>query len=61
MRSCARILDGHFHAAGNAVAVPKGKPAALAYVRAFIEQGKRDGTVRRALDAAGFQDLPVAP
>jgi|SRR6185436_18972333 len=57
----ARILDGHFHAAGNAVAVPKGKPAALAYVREFIEQGKKDGTVRRALDAAGFQDLPVAP
>lgn len=57
----ARILDGHFHAAGNAVAVPKGKPAALAYVRDFIEQAKRDGTVRRALDGAGFRDLPVAP
>jgi polar amino acid transport system substrate-binding protein len=57
----ARILDGHFHAAGTAVAVPKGRPAALAYAREFIEQGKKDGTVRRALDEAGFRDLPVAP
>ncbi len=57
----ARILDGHFHAAGNAVAVPKGKPAAFAYVHDFIEQAKRDGTVRRALDGAGFRDLAVAP
>jgi polar amino acid transport system substrate-binding protein len=57
----ARVLDGHFHAAGTAVAVPKGRPAALAYVREFIERGKGDGTVRRALDDAGFGDLSVAP
>lgn len=57
----ARVLDGYFHAAGTAVAVPKGKPAALAYVRDFIERAKTDGTLRRALDDAGFQDLPAAP
>jgi polar amino acid transport system substrate-binding protein len=57
----ARILDGHFHAAGTAVAVPRGKPAALAYVTRFIEGSKTDGTVRRALDGAGFADLAVAP
>jgi polar amino acid transport system substrate-binding protein len=57
----ARVLDGYFHAAGTAVAVPKNHPAALAYVTAFIEQAKTDGTVRRALDGAGFRDLPVAP
>ena len=57
----ARVLDGYFHAAGTAVAVPKGNRAALAYVTAFIEQAKGDGTVRRALDAAGFKALPVAP
>jgi len=57
----ARILDGHFHAAGTAVAVPKGKPAARAWVTRFIEEGKTDGTVRRALDGAGFTDLAVAP
>ena len=57
----SKILDGHFHAAGNAIAVPKGKPAALAYAAAFIEEAKRDGTVRKALDNAGLKDAPVAP
>jgi polar amino acid transport system substrate-binding protein len=57
----ARILDGHFHAAGTAVAVPKGKTAAHAWVSRFVEDSKRDGTVRAALDAAGFRDLAVAP
>ena len=57
----ARVLDGYFHAAGTAVAVPKGRPAALAYASRFIEEGNIDGTVRRALDGAGFADLAVAP
>ena len=57
----ARVLEGYFHATGTSVAVPKGRPAALAYVREFIEKGKTDGTVRRALDGAGFSDLAVAP
>ena len=57
----ARILDGHFHAAGTAVAVPKGKAAAHAWAARFIEDSKRDGTVRAALDSAGFKDLAVAP
>lgn len=57
----SKILDGHFHAAGTAVAVPKGKPAALAYVSRFIEEAKSDGTVRRALDNAGLKNAPVAP
>ena len=57
----SRILDGHFHAAGTAVAVPKGKAAALAYASRFIQEAKRDGTVRRALDNAGLKNAPVAP
>jgi polar amino acid transport system substrate-binding protein len=57
----ARILDGHFHATGNSVAVPKGKAAAHAWASRFIEEGKTDGTVRRALDGAGFTDLAIAP
>jgi polar amino acid transport system substrate-binding protein len=57
----SRALPGHFHAAGVAVAVPKNHPAALAYVTAFIEQAKADGTVRRALDAAGLTKAAVAP
>jgi polar amino acid transport system substrate-binding protein len=57
----SRILDGHFQATGTAVAVSKGRPAALAYVTSFMEKAKKDGTVRAALDAAGLKDSPVAP
>jgi polar amino acid transport system substrate-binding protein len=57
----SRILDGHFQATGTAVAVPKARPAALAYASRFVEQAKKDGTVRRALDAAGLRDSPVTP
>ncbi len=57
----ARVLDGAFHTAGVAVAVPKGRPAALAYVTSFIEDAKASGVVRRAFDGAGLEDAAVAP
>jgi len=43
------------------VAVPKGRSEALKLVSGLIEDAKRSGTVRRALDAAGFKDAEVAP
>jgi polar amino acid transport system substrate-binding protein len=57
----ARILDGHFHATGVAVAVPKNKPASLAYVTAFIEEAKASGLVRKALDASNIKGPVAAP
>lgn len=57
----ARVLAGNFQETGIAVAVPPGRPRALALVTALIEEAKRNGTVRRALDAAGYTDEPVAP
>lgn len=57
----ARVLDGYFHATGTAIAVPKGRAAALKIVTDFIEAAKQDGTVRRAFDAAGLQKTKVAP
>ncbi len=62
-RSCrARAcLPGHFQQTGIAVAVPKGRPAALKLATALIEDAKKSGLVRRALDAAGFKDAEVAP
>lgn len=57
----ARVLDGYFHATGTAIAVPKGKAAALKAATDFIEAAKQDGTVRRALDAHGLQKAKVAP
>lgn len=57
----SRVLDGHFHAAGVAPAVPKGRPAALAYVSRFIEEAKVDGAVRRILDRHGIKGAVAPP
>jgi len=57
----ARVLSGHFQQTGIAVAVPKGRPAALKIVSTLTEDAKKSGVVRRALDRAGFKDAEVAP
>jgi polar amino acid transport system substrate-binding protein len=57
----ARVLSGNFQQTGIAVAVPKGRPAALKIASALLEDAKKSGLVRRALDAAGFKDAVVAP
>jgi polar amino acid transport system substrate-binding protein len=56
-----RILDGGFLNSTTAVAVPKGKAAALADVSAFIEEAKASGLVRRGLDGVGLTNEQVAP
>lgn len=55
------ILDGAFQTVGVAIGILKNKPAALAYVKAFIEEAKKDGAIRKAFDSAGLQALSVAP
>lgn len=55
------ILDGAFQTVGVAIGIQKNRPAALAYVKAFVEEAKKDGTVRKAFDSAGLQALPIAP
>jgi polar amino acid transport system substrate-binding protein len=57
----SRVLDEAFLNSTTAVAVPKNKPAARAFVTEFIEQAKAAGLVRRALDAAGLKTSQVAP
>ena len=57
----SRIVTGGFQLTGIAIAVPKGRPAALAYVSKFLDKAKHFGMVRRAFDAAGFPNEPVAP
>jgi polar amino acid transport system substrate-binding protein len=57
----ARILPGNFQQTGIAVAVPKGRPAALKAASVWLEEAKASGVVRRAFDAAGFKDAIVAP
>ncbi|HEY0236315.1 MAG TPA: transporter substrate-binding domain-containing protein, partial [Afipia sp.] len=53
----SRILDGAFQKVGVAIAVRKDRPAALAFVMAFMESAKTDGTVRKAFDDSGLQQL----
>ena len=57
----SRILDGHLHATGIAIAVPRNRPAALAYASAFLQDAKASGLIRRAFDNAGQQSATVAP
>jgi polar amino acid transport system substrate-binding protein len=57
----ARILSGEFQSVGVCIVVPRGRPAALSMVTAFIENAKVSGLVRRALDQAGFGHAAVAP
>jgi polar amino acid transport system substrate-binding protein len=57
----SRVLPGNFQATGVAIAVPKGRQGSLVCATAFIEIAKAGGLVRRALDAAGLKDAPVAP
>ena len=51
----SRIVEGGFQFTGVAIAVPKGRPEALAYVTAFLEKAKQSGAVRRAFDRAGLR------
>lgn len=57
----SRILEGGFLNSTTAVAVPKGKPAALAYVSAFVEEAKASGLVRRGFDNVGLKNEQIAP
>jgi polar amino acid transport system substrate-binding protein len=57
----SRITDGEFQQIGIAIATQKGKPEALAAIAAFMTEAKQNGTVRKALDAGGFNTQPVAP
>lgn len=57
----SRVLDGGFLNSTTAVAVPKNRPAALAYVSAFIEEAKASGSLRRSFDDIGLKAATVAP
>jgi len=56
----SRMTDGAFQHIGIAIAVGKNKPQALAVITDFMNEAKQNGTVRKALDAAGYE-VPVAP
>ena len=57
----SRITPGGFQQTTISIAVPKGRPDALAKAGAFLEHAKRTGLVRQALDAVGLKGEQVAP
>lgn len=56
-----RLLPGHFMAIPQAMGLPVGRDAGAAYLAAFIAQAKRDGLVRRGLEASGQDPGLAAP
>ena len=56
----SRVLAGRYTLIQHAVATPKGRRAAAEYVRQFIEETKRDGTIRDAIAQAGLRRTVVA-
>ena len=57
----SRVLEGRYTVIQHAVATPKGKAAASAYMKTFIEEAKADGMVAEAIRAAGLRRTRVAP
>ena len=57
----ARVLDDRFAVAEMCMVLPKGRPAALKYVAAFVSQAKKSGVISRAIEAAGLRGVAVAP
>ena len=57
----SRVLDGYPGTVPQAMAMPKGREAGMAYARTFIEDAKADGTVKAAVERAGLRGVVVAP
>lgn len=58
----ARVLDGRILVEPIAMAVPKGRdPAAASAVAKFVEEAKRAGLIKAAIEKAGLRGVVVAP
>ncbi|MFV3289670.1 transporter substrate-binding domain-containing protein [Pseudomonas sp. NY11955] len=56
-----RVLADAFTSIRQAMAVPRGRQAAAAYVRHFVKRMKTQGVVQAALTANGQKDVSAAP
>src|SRR5262249_16958495 len=59
--SGSRVLEDHYGANINRIAIAKGNAERLAYINEFVEQAKASGLVQRAIDRAGPPEARVAP
>ena len=56
-----RVMDGRFMAIQQAMGMPKGRTAAVPYLRAFVEEMKASGFAADALKRSNQPDAQVAP
>ncbi len=57
----ARVLDDHYGANMQSMAVPKSQAGRLDYIDEFLEEAKASGLVQRAIERAGERGMEVAP
>jgi polar amino acid transport system substrate-binding protein len=57
----SRVLDGRFHTAFGAIAVPKGQVGRLSYITDFVEEAKASGLIQQAIERGGARGVQVAP
>ena len=57
----SRVLDDHVSVENVALAIPKNRGPAAAYLRRFVEDIKAEGFVRKAIDGARIRGLTPAP
>ncbi len=57
----SRVLEDRFMVIEQAMGLPKGRDAGLAYAKEFIEEMKASGFVARSLEKSGVRGVPVAP
>ncbi len=56
----SRVIDGRFTSVQQAVGTPKGRAAAAAYLRAFVEDAKASGLVAQVIQHNGIRGITVA-
>lgn len=54
-----RVLAGNWGLERHAIAIPKGREAGLPFLRDFVDQAKREGTVAAAIAHAGLRGAVV--
>jgi polar amino acid transport system substrate-binding protein len=57
----AHVLDDHYGANLQSLAVPKEQARRLAYLTEFVETAKASGLVQRVIERAGERGIEVAP
>ena len=57
----SRMLDGQFMVVPQAIGVPRGRDAGLAFLRTVVEEAKASGLIARAIENTGARGVSVAP